>query len=629
MAAGAQSATFGTGTTSENVILGLVALTAAAPQTAPAITSVNNTTFTIGTAGSFTVTTTGAPTPTLTETGALPSGVTIKDNGNGTATLSGTPATGSASSYPITITVSNGVGSPANQSFTLTVNQAPAITSANTTTFTVGSTAGSFTVTTTGAPTPTLTETGALPSGVTFVNNGNGTATLGGTPATGSGGTYVLTLTASNGVGTAASQSFTLKVNQAPAITSANTTTFTVGSTAGSFTVTTTGAPTPTLTETGALPSGVTFVNNGNGTATLGGTPATGSGGTYVLTLTASNGVGTAASQSFTLKVNQASAITSANTTTFTVGTAGSFTVTTTGTPAPTLAETGTLPSGVTFVNNGNGTATLSGTPASGSGGTYAFTITASNGVGTAASQGFTLTVNGGGGGGGSSNFAYVNGSVSGVYNASGTTSTTLSVPLHQTPGAGHLLVCAATWQSPTATATMSDPNNGTWTAIGAAKAGVGSLSGHQGQMFYVPSAVSASTTVTLTISSAVAFRSFECAEYSYTGTIATLDGTPQYSATAASGGLATVSGVTTSNSSDLVFADCLGVDTTCAAGSGYTGLNDANTFDAGAGRFGANFWGLTGQLIEYKVGVAAGAQSATFGTGTASENVILGLVAF
>jgi hypothetical protein len=437
-----------------------------------------------------------------------------------------------------------------------------------------------------------------------------------------------MTLTASNGVGSPASQSFTLTVNQAPAITSANNTTFTVG-TVGSFAVTTTGSPTPTLTETGALPGGVTFVNNGNGTATLSGTPAAGSGGTFLRTLTASNGVSTAANQSFTLKVNQAPAITSANNTTFTVGTAGSFTVTTTGAPTPTLTETGALPSGVTFVNNGNGTATLSGTPAAGSGGTYIFTITASNGVGTAASQSFTLTVNGGGGGGGSSNFAYVTGSVSGVYNASGATSTTLSVALHQTPGAGHLLVCAATWQSSTATATMSDANNGTWTAIGVARTGVGSLSGYRGQMFYVPSAVHASTTVTLTSSSAVAFRAFECAEYSYTGTIGTLDGTPQYSTTAATGGIATVSGVTTSNSSDLVFADCLGVDTTCAAGSGYTGLNDANTFDAGGGSFGANFWSLTGQLIEYKVGVAAGAQSATFRTGTTSDNVILGLVAF
>jgi hypothetical protein len=78
-----------------------------------------------------------------------------------------------------------------------------------------------------------------------------------------------------------------------------------------------------------------------------------------------------------------------------------------------------------------------------------------------------------------------------------------------------------------------------------------------------------------------------------------------------------------------LIFADCLGVDSTCAAGTGYTGLNDTNTFDAGAGKFGANFWGWTGQLIEYKVGVAGGAQSATFGTGTATDNVILGLVAF
>ena len=41
----------------------------------------------------------------------------------------------------------NGVSPDATQTFTLTVNEAPAITSANSTTFTVG-TAGSFTVTT-------------------------------------------------------------------------------------------------------------------------------------------------------------------------------------------------------------------------------------------------------------------------------------------------------------------------------------------------------------------------------------------------------------------------------------------------------------------------------------------------
>jgi Domain of unknown function (DUF1929)/PKD domain/Putative Ig domain len=826
---------------------------------APSITSANNTTFTLGAAGSFTVTTTGSPTPSLSETGALPSGVTFKDNVNGTGTLSGTPASGTAGTYPLTFTASNGVGTAASQSFTLTVgnfgyvsgsvtgvvntstsgstlsvtlhqnpgaghlllcaatwqsstasasmsdpsngtwksvgsaktgigslspfrgqifyvpstvsasttvtltissavqfrafecaeysysgtissldgtpqysttpasggvatisglttsnasdlvfvdclgvdttctagsgytgvndnntydagsgsfgnsfwgitgqliqhkmgvaagaqsatfgtgtatdnvilgllamtssqvNQAPAITSANSTTFTVG-TAGSFMVTATGSPTPSLSETGALPGGVTFKDNGNGTGTLSGTPASGTAGTYSLTFTASNGVGTAASQSFTLTVGSggtAPSITSANSTAFTVG-TAGSFTVTATGSPTPSLSETGALPSGVTFKDNGNGTGTLSGTPASGTGGTYPLTFTASNGVGTAASQSFTLKVNQAPAITSANNTTFTLGAAGSFTVTTTGSPTPSLSETGALPSGVTFKDNGNGTGTLSGTPASGTAGTYPLTFTASNGVGTAASQSFTLTV-GSGGGGGPSNFAYVSGSVTGVVNAN-TSGSTLSVTLHQNPGAGHLLLCAATWQSSTASASMSDPNNGTWKSVGSAKTGIGSLSGFRGQIFYVPSAVSASTTVTLTISSAVQFRSLECAEYSYRGTISSLDGTPQYSTTPASGGVATISGLTTSNASDLVFVDCLGVDTTCTAGSGYTGVNDNNTYDAGSGSFGNSFWGITGQLIQHKMGVAAGAQSATFGTGTATDNVILGLLAF
>jgi len=85
--------------------------------------------------------------------------------------------------------------------------------------------------------------------------------------------------------------------------------------------------------------------------------------------------------------------ITSANSTTFRVGIAGTFTVTTTGNPPSSLSEAGALPSGVTFVNNGSGTATLSGTPAAGTSGIYALTITASNGVVPNAVQLFTLTV--------------------------------------------------------------------------------------------------------------------------------------------------------------------------------------------------------------------------------------------
>ena len=104
------------------------------------------------------------------------------------------------------------MGTPSTQNFTLTVDQSPTFTSSNSTTFTVG-TAGTFTVTASGVPTPSLSESGALPAGVTFADNGNGTATLAGTPASGSAGVYTLTLTANNGMGSPTSQTFTLTVS--------------------------------------------------------------------------------------------------------------------------------------------------------------------------------------------------------------------------------------------------------------------------------------------------------------------------------------------------------------------------------------------------------------------------------
>ena len=130
------------------------------PSTRPrAITSGDSTTFTEGSAGTFTVTSSGFPTAALSEVGTLPSGVSFVDNGDGTATLAGTPAAATAGSYPITITATNGVSPDATQSFTLTVQSAPAITSGDSTTFTVGS-AGSFSVTTTGMPNAALSEVG-------------------------------------------------------------------------------------------------------------------------------------------------------------------------------------------------------------------------------------------------------------------------------------------------------------------------------------------------------------------------------------------------------------------------------------------------------------------------------------
>ena len=94
---------------------------------APAFTSGSSVSIPVGSAGSFTVTSSGSPPPVLSESGALPSGVTFVDNGDGTARLAGTPAPGTAGTYALMLTAHNGVGSDATQAFTLTVPYVPGL----------------------------------------------------------------------------------------------------------------------------------------------------------------------------------------------------------------------------------------------------------------------------------------------------------------------------------------------------------------------------------------------------------------------------------------------------------------------------------------------------------------------
>jgi large repetitive protein len=96
----------------------------------------------------------------------------------------------------------------------------------------------------------------------------------------------------------------------------------------------------------------------------------------------------TSAPFTYTAPTGVAPTITSVDLATFAQGTAGTFQVTATGTPAPTFAESGTLPSGITMSSAGvlSGTATQSGD--------FPITIDATNGVAPDATQSFTLTVN-------------------------------------------------------------------------------------------------------------------------------------------------------------------------------------------------------------------------------------------
>jgi uncharacterized repeat protein (TIGR01451 family) len=199
-----------------------------------------------------------------------------------------------------------------------------------------------------------------------------------------------------------------------PAITSGNAATFVVG-VAGSFTVTTTGLPVPAISETGALPTGVMFNDNGDGTATLAGTPGANTEGTYALTLTASNGFGMNATQSFTLNVVTTQTIAKAfgvSTIPLNGSTTLSFTLTNPALNTIALAGvsfTDALPAQI-VVSTPNG---LSGTCGGG-------TITAVAGSGSVSLAGATLAVSG------SCNFSVsVTGASAGVANNSVTAAST------------------------------------------------------------------------------------------------------------------------------------------------------------------------------------------------------------
>jgi len=185
---------------------------------------------------------TGYPDPifyTWDEAALEAAGVQLVDNENGTASLVGTPTTLGTYTFLLKATTGCPVYEPpfdpyadpdAQQTFTLIVKEgpsAPAITSLDTDTWeAVGApfSPDPFTVTSIGSPKPTLSVEGTLPPGVTFIDNGDSTATFGaacqsvwpgmapeclGLLAEGTEGEYTFIINATNSEGTT-SQEFTL-----------------------------------------------------------------------------------------------------------------------------------------------------------------------------------------------------------------------------------------------------------------------------------------------------------------------------------------------------------------------------------------------------------------------------------
>ena len=226
---------FGAAPTVARLLAGLAAFFLAASvqaQTAPAITT-QPSSATVNlpgtTSATFTVAASGDPAPSIQwQFNSGSSGwVALTPDGNHTGvnstTLTVSAITAGMNGVQYRAVAASTAGTATSNAVTLTVQVVPSFTSAATTSFTFN-TAGTFTVTATGQPAPTLTvASGSLPTGVTLSatsSTGNtSTATLSGSPASAEGTTVALLLRATNAA-TATDQSFNLLVMTVPAITS-------------------------------------------------------------------------------------------------------------------------------------------------------------------------------------------------------------------------------------------------------------------------------------------------------------------------------------------------------------------------------------------------------------------------
>lgn len=248
---------------------------------------------------SFAVKTTAFPPATFSLSGG-PSFLSI---GRQTGLLTGKlTAKSKPGAFKVTIAASNGIGAAAHQTLTVNVGSDPVLVTTSGT-FAIG-VKNSLHIKASGTPAPAYSGI-SLPSGLTLSTTGQ----LSGTLPKGTKSPVVFGVELTNKVTTTFSAPvvalFTLKLapGKAPKLTSASKVSFKHGKQA-SFTVKSTGFPSPALKITGKLPTGLKFKAGAPGTGTISGIPATATKGhTFKITITASNGVGKAATQTLSIKI--------------------------------------------------------------------------------------------------------------------------------------------------------------------------------------------------------------------------------------------------------------------------------------------------------------------------------------
>ena len=329
------------------------------------------------------------PLDTITITSSsIPGWLTLTDNGNRTASLTGTPAQANVGQHPITLVASDGVNS-VQQTFTITVtavNDPPVFTSTGPTTASEG-TAYSYTATANDPDGDSLTF--AAPTRPAWLSFSG--ATLSGTPTQANVGTHNVVITVSDGTAPPVQQSFQIvvaNVNDPPVFTSSAPTAASEGA---PYSYTATASDPDGNTLTFAAPTRPAWLSFSG--ATLSGTPTQANVGTHNVVITVSDGIAPPVQQSFQIvvaNVNDPPVFTSTPPTTAAQGVAYTYTATATDPdPGSTLTFAApTLPAWLTFSG-----ATLSGTPAQAHVGAHSVTITVSDGTTPPVSQSFQIVV--------------------------------------------------------------------------------------------------------------------------------------------------------------------------------------------------------------------------------------------
>lgn len=295
--------------------------------------------------------------------GSLPAGLALDPSSGNLFGVSNSTGT-----FDFTVQVRDTIGQTSLKSYSLTIGQRLAITTASLPNGAVG-VAYSVRLGATGGRIPynwSFTG-GALPSGLNLDSSG----LLSGTP--GAAGLFSFAVTVTDDLGGQATMSLDLRVNNPLSITTASLADATAGTAYFQLLAASGGTqPHNWAVTVGSLPNGMTL---DSGTGQLGGIPTTP--GTYNFTARVTDAGGQQASQNYTLVVRSTLTITTAALPDGTIGTAYSQQLAATGGAQPfTWSITqGTLPGGLTL---NPATGAVTGTP--NAAGVFQFTVRAADG---------------------------------------------------------------------------------------------------------------------------------------------------------------------------------------------------------------------------------------------------------